>query len=119
MKQIETECAYEVTKLLYQLEGIGWLTFFHITNEGKKKIQYAAKLKRMGLRAGVPDYWIGLNGGKSIFIELKTLKGAVSPSQKIIHAILKAFGFTVYLVRSDVPKDAANQVLKIIESERA
>lgn len=97
MKQIETECAYEVTKLLYQLEAIGWLTFCHITNEGKKKIQYAAKLKRMGLRAGIPDYWIGIAGAKTVFIELKTLKGVSititegKPRQAVVYGLYGAY----------------------------
>ena len=34
------------------------LSWFHVPNEGKHKPQYRAKLKRMGLKKGVPDFVI-------------------------------------------------------------
>ena len=34
------------------------LLWFHCANEGKRSPRYGAKLKRIGLKRGVPDNWI-------------------------------------------------------------
>ena len=40
-----------------------------------------AQLKAMGLKAGVPDIYIAGPRGKTLWIELKTAKGRLSPAQ--------------------------------------
>lgn len=57
--------------------------FTHIPNGGKRSQEYAAKLKRMGLRAGWPDLMIMMYDGKFGCLELKKSKksGKVSPEQ--------------------------------------
>ena len=57
---------------------------FHVPNGGSRTASEGAKLKRMGVLAGVSDIFImrarhGFNGG---FIELKTIGGKISPEQK-------------------------------------
>ena len=57
----------------------------HVPNEGKHKIQYYAKQKRLGVKKGVPDNFIFdvIDGYKGIAIELKRKKGGrVSKEQK-------------------------------------
>lgn len=61
--------------------------YFHIANGGKRHKIVAAKLAALGVRAGLPDLeiiWAGLDG-KSIFIELKTERGALSSVQRQMH----------------------------------
>lgn len=52
----------------------------HIPNEGKRSAQMGAKLKRMGLRLGVPDLLIpcarGGHSSASNFIAIKKRKAA-------------------------------------------
>lgn len=72
-----------------------------------------AKLKRMGVKAGTPDLWFGLPGGKSFWIELKTRTGTASPEQRDMIADLRAAGHTVYVARG------LGEALAILESEGA
>ncbi len=51
--------------------------FNHSPNEGDRKPQYTAKLKRMGMRTGFPDFFIyeTRGGWHGLAIELKRVKG--------------------------------------------
>lgn len=56
------------------------LTWFHPVNEGIRKPQYAAKQKRLGLKAGIPDVIIldtppNFPDSRGAVIELKRRKG--------------------------------------------
>ena len=54
-----------------------------IPNGGKRHITVAKKLKKEGVKAGIPDIFLPLpaNGLHGLYIELKTEKGKVSPLQ--------------------------------------
>ena len=56
----------------------------HIPNEGKRSPATAAKLKRLGLRPGVPDLFFPIPSGEyhGLFIEMKVLGGRPTPDQK-------------------------------------
>lgn len=47
--------------------------YFHIPNEGLRTISSGARLKKIGLKKGVPDYFIcsGMGGYHGLFIEMK------------------------------------------------
>ena len=49
---------------------------YHIPNEGKRSIYYGAKLKREGLKSGVPDICLPIPKGQycGLYIELKVGK---------------------------------------------
>ena len=117
-KRIEDELCYAVTDALYKLEAVGWLTFAKYHPEGRRSPQYGLKMKRMGVRAGFPDYWIGLSNGKTVFIELKKATGTLSPAQKIWHAIVDLLGYAVFVVKTDSPNEAVKMVLEIIMEAR-
>lgn len=57
---------------------------FHCPNGGKRSIKTAMTLKRMGARAGVPDFQFHAprNGKGGLIIEFKSAKGKLSPDQK-------------------------------------
>lgn len=59
------------------------IMFGHIKNENTiNNFAYIAKMKRLGVNRGVPDYII-VHKGKIIFIEMKRVKGSkVSPEQE-------------------------------------
>lgn len=58
-----------------------------------------ARLKAMGLLPGLPD-WLIAHGGKTLWIELKTAAGRVSPEQKLCHDRLRLTGHAVEVCRS-------------------
>lgn len=61
------------------------LLLMHIPNEGKRTVQNGAKMKRIGLKAGVPDILLPVSHGgfHALYIEMKRTKdGKVSDNQK-------------------------------------
>lgn len=72
---------------------------YHIPNEGKRSVYYAQKLKRSGLRAGVPDLCIPVarGGFHGLYIEMKAKGGKVTPKQREWIGLLRAQGMAVYV----------------------
>ena len=67
------------------------------------KVPLAAKrLKAEGVLAGVPDLFLPLAAGgfHGLFIEVKSLKGVLSPAQKYMTEQLAQQGYAVRVVRS-------------------
>jgi len=67
-------------------------------NNPRSKIS-GAIAKRMGLRAGVADLSLLTNGGRIVFIELKTAKGRQSSKQKDFQSLCDLIGAPYHLVR--------------------
>lgn len=85
--------------------------YFAIPNGGSRNKIEAAKLKRMGVRAGVPDLCI-IWRRRAIFIELKTAKGRVSPEQNHRMEMLTIAGAVVTVCRSlDEVADFLGQIM--------
>ena len=59
-------------------------TMFAVPNGGLRNKSVAIKLKQEGVKSGIPDIQICLmrKGKGGMFIELKTQKGRVSPTQQ-------------------------------------
>ncbi len=73
---------------------------FHPANGEKRDIQTAKKLKRMGVRPGVPDFVIPISGGKVLWLEIKKPKGRASRVQKAFIDRLRAMQHPVAIVES-------------------
>ncbi len=73
--------------------------YFHIPNGEKRDKKTAAKLKKMGVKAGVPDLCI-LWGGKTVWIELKSSKGRTSQAQQTTIPNMERAGAYVQVCRS-------------------
>jgi hypothetical protein len=56
--------------------------FWHVPNQSKATIGWRAKMKRFGVRSGVPDIALVLPGGMAGFMEIKTAGGKLSTAQK-------------------------------------
>lgn len=70
--------------------------FYSIPNGGHRNILVAAKLKREGVKAGVPDIFIAEPVGKwhGLYIEIKKeSKGYVTQNQKDVMSKLEAKGY--------------------------
>lgn len=73
---------------------------YHIPNGEDRDIRVAAKLKAMGVVAGIPDMILNYRQ-KTYFFEFKKPKtGKASEKQNKIHAQLDRQGFEVWLVES-------------------
>ena len=70
---------------------------FHIPNGEKRDKITAARLKKMGVKAGVPDLCIPITEGQIVWIELKTQKGRVSKKQQEVIEWLQGLGHEVYV----------------------
>ena len=80
----------------------------HSPNEGKHKVQYRAKLAKLGVKKGWPDlevfinpsWWSYAGPWSPVFLEVKSAKGRLSQSQKAVAQRLEKLGCHVHTVRS-------------------
>lgn len=94
-------------------------TFFHVPNGGYRRKAEAGRLKAIGVRAGVHDLIILLPGAVTLFVELKTDKGALSPKQKKFHEEIAKLGFENQLIRAANPEGALAQLQAILQNYSA
>lgn len=85
---------------------------FHIPNGGGRNIAEAAHLKRMGVKAGVPDLFLPYPVGEyhGLWIELKTERGRVMGTQREWIEWLREQCYAAYVCRG---ADAAINCLKM------
>lgn len=89
-----------VAKYLNVLARQGQLLWFHVPNGGKRHILEAVKMKRMGVKAGVPDLVIIPKAGPVCFIELKAEDGDTTELQEFWIKSLPDYGCPVSVCRS-------------------
>jgi len=91
----------EQVSLAQFLDLMFWDEWFHSPNEGKKTIGYHMKMKRQGLKSGIPDVLLFRptpSGAPGVAIELKRIKsGTVSVDQKKWLKTLENFGWVCYV----------------------
>jgi hypothetical protein len=81
--------------------GVKGLVWFHPSNGELRTKRTAAKLQRMGVRAGVADFVFILPGGKAAFLEVKKSKTSLlSIAQKQFKQDVEALGCDYSVVRS-------------------
>jgi hypothetical protein len=88
---------------------------YHIPNEGKRSIAYAVRMKRMGLRSGVPDLCLPVARGKwhGMYIEMKADGGKPSIEQSAWQCKLTAQGYMCITAWSfDYAKDCITAYLE-------
>jgi len=75
---------------------------FHVPNGGRRDAVTGARLKREGVRRGVPDIFVPVETDKynGLFAELKTKRGAISKEQRDMMAHLESNGYCVRVCRS-------------------
>lgn len=111
----EAQIQKGVVKYLAQMEAITkQFTFTHPANGSNKSPAQAALFKALGQRAGAPDLLIFMEGGKTLFIELKSKKGSLSDKQKDFHGVLRTLKFDVYTIAGKCVNDAIDQIIPIL-----
>lgn len=70
---------------------------FHIPNGEWRVPRTASKLKKMGVKPGIPDLFLAVPRGQyhGLFIEVKTKTGKVTENQERWHNSLRAKGYCV------------------------
>lgn len=97
--------------------AVNSFTWFAVPNGGKRSPATGARLKKQGVRAGVPDLVFCLAAGKALFIELKEeQKGRLQDTQKTFHSRLTALGYPVYTVYATDGPDAVQTVSEILRN---
>lgn len=86
--------------LLHVYAARGSLAFCHVPNGEWRRKATAARLKAMGVTAGVPDLLVWLRGGGNFQVELKAGSRRPSPVQVDWAARMADLGVRVYLARS-------------------
>jgi len=81
MSRDEDALQRNVVKLLSYYEAQGKILYFAVPNEGKRSFKSAQHRKNLGLRAGIPDLVIIIDG-KFHGLELKSEKGRLNPNQR-------------------------------------
>lgn len=82
-----------VAKLLHDHARPEWL-WFHVPNGERRDVQTGARLKRMGVKPGVPDFLLISPYGSVRFLELKRTGETLSDSQE---------EFRVQCIRQGIP----------------
>lgn len=103
MRMIESKIQAEIVQFL-QSKG---LFFFSIPNEAAgKNYKIMPILKSMGLRSGVADLVVMLQGGNPLFLEVKSPKGKQSENQIFFEKKCIELGYKYRIARSinDVEK---------------
>ncbi len=94
---------------------------FHIPNGINLAMPAALRLRRMGLKAGIPDLGVLHAGGKILFLECKAQNGSLSPEQIAVFADIRALGHRVEVVRevSEALQYCGEAGIKVTPVERA
>ena len=90
---------------------------FHVPNGGKRNITTAARLKKEGVRAGVPDVVLPVarSGFHGLYIEMKAKGGKLSDNQLWWIAATRKQGYLSVVCYSwEQAKDVIETYLKVI-----
>lgn len=91
---------------------------FHVPNGGDRHPAVAAKLKRTGVKKGVPDLFLPVarGGAHGLWIEMKKRKnGRVSPEQKEWLSALERQGYVCVVAHGS--DEACDAIWNYLESE--
>jgi hypothetical protein len=104
----------EQVLLVQWLEAVGRL-YFSVPNgvvfggmQARDIARYRAYLRSEGLTKGAPDLVIDLGHGRVLLLELKSLKGRVSPEQEALHKAWRESGHRVAVAYGH--EDAVRQI---------
>ena len=86
---------------------------YHVPNEGKRSASTGGKLKKMGLRPGVPDICLPVpKGGYSgLYIELKRIGGKPTEEQLDWLELLDNYGHCVAICEGAEARKSDNRLL--------
>ena len=97
---------------------VGGFTFFSVVGGSVRVPPHIGKrLKESGCRAGVSDLVFILSGGKSVFIELKSMTGSLQPPQRKWDAKLRKLNTPSYCLKAATTGEIIALIYEILEDE--
>lgn len=112
-QKLQIACA-DYLKWLEKLTGK--FIFHHSPNGGKRSKSAGALFKAMGTRAGFPDFIILMEGGKTLFYELKYKDTYLNKNQKVFHPELERLGYHIETITAELPHQAVNLLAKSLRA---
>lgn len=110
----------EDDELIKFFEWISWMSIsipelkavFHVANERKSTIQAGVRLKKKGVRSGIPDVFclVPSKDYHGLLMEFKSEKGKLSKNQEEYLKLFHALGYCVRVPRS------ANEAISILKN---
>lgn len=85
-------------------------------NAGRRGMQESVKAKATGLTAGEPDARIYAASGRLLLIEYKNADGRLSGDQVDRHALLRALGYTIEVIKASTPEECATRSVSLVRS---
>ncbi len=92
--------------------------FTTIEHGGWRQKATAGRMKRVGVKPGIPDLMLIPKGGHVFFIELKAPNGRPSPEQIGLHLDLHRLGVTVFICKSLDEVQAALAEMGVLVRDR-
>lgn len=112
MKRIEDflqfECAQWLRKNRIDFCAVPNGAVFRSAREG-------ARMKALGMVNGVHDLLLFFDDGLLVLVELKTIKGELSPAQVKWHERMTRLCFHHYIIQSDCKIEIVRQLSEIVE----
>lgn len=94
---------------------VGDIWSIHVPNEGKRDPRTGYLLRGQGMRAGAPDIIVWMRGGRNVCIELKAVRGTLSPAQQDFQAAMERLGHEYHVVKAKDCGEAVTRVHDILE----
>ncbi len=106
---------------IIQKRVVEWLRWHNVMVnvglEGSYRTGWQGKaLKDQGMDRGRPDILVILDGGRCVWIELKTVKGRLSEHQRNYHKESQNRGHEVHTVKAASSGEAIDKIKSILET---
>jgi hypothetical protein len=99
MRMNESILQQQIVVYLQEKQKYYHFRFFHCPNEGKRKVWYLKKLKKMGMKSGVPDLILEFPKSKFVYCEIKMPKGRLSTAQKLWKVQSEILGTPFHVIK--------------------
>lgn len=104
LRTLPEYCGEAIDVTQNAVSGVAAFTLAADFNAGKRD---AAKAKATGVTAGEADLRIYGAGGRLMLIEYKNAEGRLSADQVKRHALLRALGYRVEVIKATTPEECA------------
>ena len=115
MKINESILQQQIVLYLTEKQSKYLFRFFHVPNEGKRRIWYIKKLKLMGLKNGVPDLILEFPKSKFVYCEIKMPKGRLSAAQRQWKVMSNILGTPFFVLQGNI-EECRKQIDTIFKS---
>jgi hypothetical protein len=83
-------------------------------NAARRSKTEAVKAKATGIAAGDPDLRVYASGGRLLLIEYKGEEGRLSVEQRVRHALLRALGYRVEVIKAATREECAAASVELV-----